>query len=144
MKDFFINEIITLKKLLQNNFNEEFKELNLKSSEIKLIHILSFNEGESQAELAKRLECDKAHIHRLVIKLLMKKIICFANQKHVNCRNIHITLTDHGKEIAKKINKKLQEWQKNIIEGIYIEDLFATKRVFNQIIDNLRKEKKDV
>lgn len=144
MEEFIINEIVNLKKNKQTYFNEEFKEFNLKSSEIKLIHILSFIEGESQAELAKRLDCDKAHIHRIVIKLLMKKIIFISNEKQRNCRNLKIRLTEHGKEISQKINKKMEEWKSKLIKGISQEDFDAIKRVFAKLNENLNKENKNV
>lgn len=144
MYDCFAHEIITLKKQLQTFFNEKFKEFNLKSSEINLIHILSLNEGKSQAELAKRMDCDKAHIHRLIIKLVVKNIVTFSNKKNENSRNLQISLTENGKKIANNINKKLKEWKSTIINNISIEDLNATKRVLSQLIKNLDKENIDV
>ena len=141
MHNLLIQEIYTIKKHLHTFFNEEFKELNLKSSEIKFIHILSLSDGESQVELSKRLDCDKSHIHRLVIKLLMKKIIFLSKNKEENCRNVQIKLTENGKEIAEIINKKIKEWQLKTIKGIDDDDLKATQRVFNQLINNLKKEK---
>lgn len=141
MNDFFINEIVSLKKDLQTSFNCEFDEFNLKSSEIKLIHILSKSKGESQAELAKKLDCDKSHIHRIVIKLLMKKVICISKEKQAQSRKIQILLTSFGKEIAEKINKKLKEWKSKLIEGISIKDIDTIKNVFHQISENLKKEK---
>ena len=143
MHDFFSNEFITLKKNLQTCFNEDFKEFNLKSSEIKLIHILSKIEGESQAELAKKLDCDKAHIHRIVIKLLLKKIVRFSNEKKENHRNVKIILTESGKEIANKINKNLKEWKSKLIKGVNEQDIETVKKVINQIGNNLKKEKEN-
>jgi len=144
MNKFFTNEILSLKKNIQTYFNDVFKDLNLKSSEIKLIHILSKVQGESQAELAKRLDCDKAHIHRIVIKLMMKKIILISNEKSETCRNLKIMLTEHGKKIAEIINKKLENCQSTITKGINIEDINATKRVLQQMNSNIKKEKDNV
>ena len=141
MDEFFVNEIISIKKILQSHFNDYAKDFNLKGSEIKLIHILSLTGEESQAELAKRMDCDKAHIHRIVIKLLFKKIICFDDIKKDNCRNIKIKLSKHGHEIADKVNKKMEEWKSKIIQGVNLEDLEATRRLFAQVVNNLNKEK---
>lgn len=144
MESSLINEISTLRKTMQTFLNEEAKTFNLNSSEIKLIHILSLNEGESQAELAKRIDCDKAHIHRIVIKLLIKKLIHISNNKSDKCRNSKITLTQRGKEIAEEINKKLLKWKSIIINGISQEDISATRRVLEQIINNIKKEIENV
>ena len=139
MESLFLSQIIVLKKTIQSFLNEEAKVFNLNASEMKLIHILSFYEGESQAELAKRMDCDKAHIHRIVIKLFIKKIIHISNKKEDNCRNVRIMLTEQGKQIAEKINKKHQEWKSILIRGISQEDITATKRVLDQIINNIKE-----
>lgn len=144
MEEFVSNQINLLKKNMQIYFNNQFKEFNLKSSEVKLIHILSLIKGESQAELAKMLDCDKAHIHRIVIKLLMKKIIYISNEKKVNCRNLQISLTEHGEEISKKINKKMEEWQSKLIKGISYDEISTARTVLNKINENLSKENKNV
>ena len=142
MNDFFTNEIVAFKKQLQSYFNDEFKDINLKSSEIKLIHILSFCQGLSQIEIAKKLDCDKAHIHRIVIKLMMKKIISY--KKNESTRNLKVVLTEHGRKISKEINKKLEKWQSTIIKGIEASDLDATKRVLQHLTENMKKEKDNV
>ena len=143
MEENLINkEIIGLKKHLQTFLNESFKEHNLKSAEIQVIHILSILGEESQAELAKKLNCDKSHIHRTVFKLLLKKIIIFSNNE--NKRKIKILLTEYGKEIAEKINKKIKDWKLKITEGISKEEIEITKVVFQKIIDNINKEDKNV
>lgn len=141
MTDSFSNEIISLKKNIQTYFNEEFKEFNLKSSEIKLINILSKSNEESQVELAKKLDCDKAHIHRIVVKLLMKKIIFIASEKQEKTRNFKIKLTEHGLQIAEKINKKLEQWKLRLIKGINLKDIEIAKSVISQMSKNLNKEK---
>lgn len=144
MEEFVSNQINLLKKNMQIYFNNQFKEFNLKSSEVKLIHILSLIKGESQTELAKMLDCDKAHIHRIVIKLLMKKIIYISNEKKENCRNLQISLTEHGEEISKKINKKMEEWQSKLIKGISYDEISTARTVLNKINENLSKENKNV
>lgn len=74
MKGLLIDTTIFLKKQLQRFINEEFKEYNLKSAEILFMQIL-FQKGEkSQIEMTRLLDCDKAHTHRIVTKLIEKNL----------------------------------------------------------------------
>ncbi len=136
MNNSIFKSLPLVKKHLQSYLNEEFKELNLKSSEMFFMSIL-YNEGDrSQIEITHDIECDKSHTHRIVSKLLNKKLINYVNNISENTRNIKLTLTDKGRELACRFDKAINNWHKIIIKGISKEDLTTTKKVIEKIIGN--------
>lgn len=137
-----------VKRHLQSYLNEEFKDLNLKSSEMLFMNIL-YNEGDrSQIEITRDIECDKAHTHRIVFKLLNKKLIKYVKGNGENTRNIKLTLTDEGRKFASQFDTAISPWHKIIVQGISKEDLNTTKRVVEKIVENAANfknlEKKNV
>ena len=148
MNNSIFKSIPLIKKHLQSYLNEEFKSLNLKSSEMLFMNIL-YNEGDkSQTEITHDIECDKAHTHRIVFKLLSKKLVKYVKRKDDNTRNIKLTLTEEGKKFASKFNAAIQDWHKIMLQGISKEDLDTTKKVVEKILENTANlknlEKKNV
>lgn len=148
MRNSILKKLPLVKRHLQSYLNDEFKDLNLKSSEMLFMNILYVDGDKSQAEITHDIECDKAHTHRIVFKLLNKNLIKYVGDKGENKRNSKLTLTDEGKKIACKFDKAINSWHKLMIEGISKEDLATTKKVIEKIIENATNlknmEKKNV
>lgn len=141
MKGLLIDTTIFLKKQLQRFINEEFKEYNLKSAEILFMQIL-FQKGEkSQIEMTRLLDCDKAHTHRIVAKLIEKKLVYYIDNEHEHIKNQKLALTPEGKQISTKSNNFLKIWNSKLVEGIDEKDLVVAREVINKIIDNANKIK---
>lgn len=94
---------------MQSYLNEKFKELNLSSSEIFIMHLLYIENSPSQSKLAHLLECDKSHVNRITSKLIDKNLICYSddqNQNDKHIRNIGLKLTPLGESYAKNLIMK--------------------------------------
>lgn len=136
MDKIIINSLHNIKKNMQSFLNKEFKDLNLKSSEVILLRVLNCEGKLSQTTLARKLDCDKAHIHRITNKLLDKDLIIFAEVDSQKSRNLILELTKKGKVIISQINNSMENWIKQIKQGINEDDLETFKRVVEKLIFN--------
>ena len=136
-----IDVMVFIKKQMQSYLNDEFKELNLKSSEIILLHILFKENCKSQIELSRIIECDKAHIHRIVFKLIDKNLIEYSKE-NVLSKNSKLFLTNNGHDVANKIDKALNLWYSKLLKGISKENLNITRNVVKQMLYNAQHLKK--
>ena len=137
----FVDVMVFIKKQMQSYLNDEFKELNLKSSEIILLHILFKENCKSQIELSRIIECDKAHIHRIVFKLIDKNLIEYSKE-NVLSKNSKLFLTNNGHDVANKIDKTLNLWYSKLLKGISKENLNITRNVVKQMLYNAQHLKK--
>lgn len=137
----FINVVVFIKKQMQSYLNDEFKSLNLKSSEMILLHILFKESCKSQIELSRIIECDKAHIHRIVFKLIDKNLIEYSKKYELG-KNSKLNLTDSGYDVASKIDKSLKLLYSKLLKGISKENLNITHNVIKQMLHNAEQLKK--
>lgn len=139
MNGFFIRTIVAIKKNLQSYLNEKFKELNLSSSEIFIMHLLYIENSPSQSKLAHLLECDKSHVNRITSKLIDKNLICYSNDQNQNdkhIRNIGLKLTPLGESHAKKFDHEIKKSINMLNSGITKEEEEITKRVLLKMLNN--------
>lgn len=135
MNKFLVSTFTFLKKQLQSYLNEEFKDYNLKSSQLLFLYILHNNGSLSQTEISKILECDKAHIHRIVSSLIDKKYIQYDEEKE-HSKNLKLTLTSSGHELSLKVDKAMNKWNKFMQNGLNEEELKIAKKVALKVIEN--------
>lgn len=138
MDNFFIRTITSIKKNMQSYINERFKEYNLSSSQIFLIHILYKKGSQSQSSLAQILGCDKAHINRNIVKLIDKDYIKYSPPLTENRRNSKLCLTDKGKLLEKKFNYTIVKSMNCLQKGITKDEYEATKKVLEKMLFNSR------
>ena len=127
------NQLNTIKKQLQHYLNSNFKELNIKSSEMIFLRVLDKVGKTSQTELAKRLECDKSHIHRITNKLLGKDLIRFIDNSIAKTRNNILEISEKGKFVINKVNNSIKIWTEKIVNGISEEEL----NIFHSVIEKI-------
>ncbi len=135
MNLFFINIMVLVRKHLQSYLNDEFKTKNIKSSEIFLMQILYRDGDKSQIELARIIECDKSHIHRIVSKLIDKNLIEYSKD-YKQSKNLKLTLTSEGKIFSAKIDKVIKTWHTKLLKGINSSDLKTARTVMKQLLHN--------
>ena len=101
-----------------------------------------FQKGEkSQIEITRLFDCDKAHTHRIVTKLIEKKLVYYIDNEHEHIKNQKLALTPEGKQISTKSNNFLKIWNSKLVEGIDEKDLVVAREVIRKIIDNANKIK---
>ena len=142
MNRYILSSIAQIRKCLQSFLNEEFKALNLRSSELFFMQILYNGGDKAQIEISRTMECDKAHIHRMVLKLLDKKLIKFNENEQDHIKNNKLTLTEEGKKISSKFTSIIEKWNKNLIKGISKDELNTVNIVIQKLLKNAYDYKK--
>ena len=130
------NDLNSIKKHLQRYLNYTLKDLNIKSAEMIFLRVLWGMENTSQIEVARKLDCDKSHIHRLTCKLLEKELIYFPENYIDKTRNNILKLTEKGKEIINRVNLTIETWLKKITSGIDKNEIDIFKKVIAKITQN--------
>ena len=106
------NTILTKFKEITKRLFLMHKELlsnvNIKRSYYTILTVLSINESLTQTTLGEVCGMDKPAISRLVNKMETESLI-EKNYKDGNKKNIHISLSQKGKEIFLNLNKKLEQ-----------------------------------
>ncbi|MDR3291410.1 MAG: MarR family transcriptional regulator [Methanobrevibacter sp.] len=123
------------------------QDLNITHGQIRFILLLKMNENPSQEEIAHHLLLSRGTTAKSLRKLDDENII----QRTVdpnNRRKYGVVLTDKGKEIAKKIEKIDEDWEKSIYKNFkgdnkeIIMDLLkeiaisSMKTIYDENIDN--------
>lgn len=142
MNKFLVETFSYLRKQLQSYLNEEFKDYNLKSSEIFFMQLLHNNGPLSQIEISKLLECDKAHIHRTVSRLIEKGYVVRLDEKE-HIKNSKLLLTQSGQELSIKVEKAINKWNKFMLKGVSDEDIKIARKVAIKIFENACNFKKN-
>lgn len=142
MNRYILSSIAQIRKCLQSFLNEEFKALNLRSSELFFMQILYNGGDKAQIEISRTMECDKAYIHRMVLKLLDKKLIKFNENEQDHIKNNKLTLTEKGKKISSKFTSIIEKWNKNLIKGISKDELNTVNIVIQKLLKNAYDYKK--
>ena len=125
-----------IKKQLQKYLNEKLKPFNITGAEAGFIKFLSENNNCRQSELSKNFECDKAHIHRVVSKLVEKDIIQIGEKQE-------LILTSKGLSFVDSTEKALVEWKERMIQGVSKQELDMAKNILKKFADNAINAKKE-
>ena len=136
MNAFLENHLHSIKKQLQHYLNYTFKDSNIKSSEILFLRVLKKIGKTSQICLAKHLECDKSHVHRITNKLLEKGFISFSDNNATKIRKNIIEITHLGNQIIDKVDSAMNNWFAQLKKGISEEELYVFKTVVQKITQN--------
>lgn len=135
------NSFNSIKKNFQRYLNYTCKDLNIKSSEIIFLRVLKNIGKTSQIELARKIECDKSHIHRITNKLLDKELIRFPDNYIAGTRNLILEITEKGNQVIEKVNLAVEKWFEKIKSGIDEEELNICKLVLTKITKNANQIK---
>lgn len=139
MLDLMQIHFFMLRKQFQGYINDVFKKKNLKSSEVMILAILYQFGEKSKTEISKILECDKAHIHRIVNRLIDKNLIRYTSDCSGHARNVKLCLTDTGVKISSEFVSSIQKWNKLLREGVSNEEIEVVKNVIQKMMHNSEK-----
>ncbi|MDR3222817.1 MAG: MarR family transcriptional regulator [Methanobrevibacter sp.] len=132
LDDSVMAELISfIYKGYNNYLIHRIQDLNITHGQIRFILLLKTNENSSQEEIAHHLLLSRGTTAKSLRKLDDENII----QRTVdpnNRRKYGVVLTDKGKEIAKKIEKIDDDWEKSIYKNFKEDD--------KEIIRDLLKE----
>lgn len=137
MSDNIVNKVYLIKKHFQKFLNHELVKFDLKSSEAFFIEIL-YKEGmQTQSTLTRFAGCNKSHTHRIIAKLIEKKLIIEYQADIHHTKNILFKLTERGKKIAQTIKSTIiAKWEKRLKSGISDNEIAIAKNVIDKIYQN--------
>ena len=119
-----------IKKQCHSFMTEELKDLDISGAEAPFIKYLSQHPNCRQTDLSKAFDCDKSHTHRIISKLIEKKIISQAEQSN------SFSLTDKGKSMVATINKTTKKWIDTLCYGISKEEEQIALSILKKCADN--------
>lgn len=134
-----IPSLSLFKKSFHSLVNKQCQKFNLTSAELFLLGILHKHGDEHQIEIARNMDCDKAHIHRITCKLTEKGLIEFIDCNHGKNQKVH--LTAKGKNITKSFDDIVASIMDIIYEGVDSEDIATTAKTIEKFAQNILKYK---
>lgn len=105
-----------------------------------LLFILDVNGGQSQKELAKRLNVKPSTI-AVMLKRMEKTNLVERKQDDKDQRISRVYITEEGKKICEKSKEILNTLEEECFGNLSLEDKANLKRLFMQIRDNLKTSK---
>lgn len=109
MKERFETFTVLIAKISRNIRkikNQEMAEYGLRSAHVSCLYYLYSSNGLTATELCERCEEDKATISR-ALDFLEEKAFIVCKSKHAKRYNSPLYLTDKGREVGRKIAKKI-------------------------------------
>lgn len=126
----------TSSRFFKRAINKRLKEFGITTSQCSVLRLI-YNEGEmSQAEIASKLEGDKATIGS-VIAILCDKGYLEKNVHEKDNRAYQIGLTAKSKVMMSDIEKMSQEVSGESLKGLSQEEIKVFYKVLNKMIENL-------
>lgn len=150
MKEFDYEQfLIYLRKFqnkIQRQFNRDMKTLNLSSTYVGIIMVLSRKEeGYSMSELSRLISVDNALMTRN-IKELEKINYVYRNREKESQRKYHICLTDEGRKIASSLQIIVDEKKESFVKKFTEEEQKILKKagqiVIEKFLNEIEKENK--
>lgn len=102
----------------------------------RLLMTLSENEFESQSELAHALGISTATV-TVSLKKMERDGYIQKSVKEKDSRANFVKLTPKGEEVVKKSRKRIEDLEKQMLEGFSEEELVTLRRFLRRIYDNL-------
>ena len=127
-----------IKKNCIQFLNDNLRPLNITSGEMPFIQFLNDHKECRQSDLSKSFDCNKAHTHRVITKLIDKNIVQYST---VNPQLI--SLTAKGKSLCKKINVAHQNWLTSLSNGISQQEIETAFNVIKKCAENSNKLKSE-
>lgn len=126
----------------QKDIFEKVKPSGLTMGQPKIIDYLSYHDGANQKEIAIACNIEPGSLTSILNRMEDKGIIVRKILNN-NRRTYHIFLTEKGKELQLTVTEAFAQLEKQAFAGISEEEKEKFMKIFNQINDNLKKERKD-
>jgi DNA-binding MarR family transcriptional regulator len=114
---------------LRKSFNKEIKEFNISSEQYAVLNLINKKEV-TPTEISQIFNKDKAAITRFINSLEKKG---FVKKKSIDKRSYKLFITEKGKEVLEKVDKKAAKFRKKIDSNISKEEIECLFEVFDKI-----------
>ena len=135
----FVTAITQINRSIQRLKSQEMANFGLKGTHVMCLYQLRRHpEGMTVGQLAQACEEDKAAVSRSVSELRERSLVTVPESAGRRYR-ASITLTDDGREITERMNRKIIEAVLAAAQGYTPEERDIFYRVLLQISDNLQR-----
>lgn len=146
MNDSLISSLLLFKKSFHSIINMQCLKYNLTSAELFLLGVLEKEGDLHQIEIAKKISCDKSHVHRTSLRLEEKGLIEITLNDNEKSQRLH--LTKAGEKITKAVDNIISSIKDTIYSGVSEKDLLLVAKTVKKFTQNIltykEKEKKNV
>lgn len=133
-----IDLIFGLKHICTQKEQRLMKQLNLTESEYRALAALSSLNSFGCVMLAKQINLSKSRTSRIIDKLLQNKFIA-QSKSASDRRQQNYILTRKGKNAADKINKVMNECEKQIRKSLKPSDIKSIRHLITEISSVISK-----
>lgn len=106
----FHHSINTLSRSITAFFDKHFEESGLATSYVELLVLIRENDSLSQKDIALAMDLAPSTITRFISKLEEMNLV----EKHRDAREVVVKLTEKGDNLAKNLQKKYKQAEKEL------------------------------
>lgn len=128
-------------RLIKRNLDTKLLEFDITTSQWAVLKLLSVESILTQAQIAERLNSDRATCGCIIDRLAKKEMI-FKKINVTDRRAFDISLSQKGIRLVEIFTERALESNKQALKGISENDIKILYKVLRQITDNLEEEKK--
>ncbi len=141
MKDQFPFAVARVTRRWRKLLDERLKDLGVTQARwTTMVYLQQGGEGLTQRELAALMAIENPTLVRLLDSLENQKLIeRRACPKDRRARRLH--LTDPGREFMEVLSARADALREEMLEGISLDDIENSLKVFHKILDNAEKQK---
>lgn len=128
-------------RLIKRNLDTRLLEFDITTSQWAVLKLLSVESTLTQAQIAEKLNSDRATCGSIIDRLAKKELIL----KKINAtdrRSFDISLSQKGIRLVKTLTECAFESNMQALKGISENDIKILYKVLRQITDNLEGDKK--
>lgn len=138
-EDFFLS-LLELSVAHANKSREGFKKLDLSEGQPKILYILEKQDGHLQKDLADLCRIRQSTLTVMLGKMEEKNLV-YKEKVLVSGgkRAYSIYLTEHGRDMAEKVKKLMEETDGNCLKGFTEEEIKKFLELLNRASRNLNE-----
>lgn len=125
-------------RLLRRNLDSKLVEYDITTSQWAVLKLLSAESPLTQAQIAERLNSDRA-TSGSVIERLIKKELLLKTTNPTDRRAFDISLTQNGIDIVESLTKLAEESNQQALQGIPECEVMTLYKILQQITNNLEE-----
>lgn len=127
------------KHLMESRSAQLRKEFGLKRMELEVLYFLSISgERNTSADICRYLNVNKGHISQTMDSLGRMHFLK-AVQDRNDRRYVHYLLTEEAQEVVEGIQRNWEDMNRQIFDGITVEEQEIYKRISEKIRNNMEK-----
>ena len=128
----------TSARFIKRKMDKNLERYNLTTSQWAVIKLLSKKRELTQAQIAEKLNSDRATAGTVITNLYEKKYVNKVIDEK-DSRSYLISLTEKAKDIVKEIDLIVEDVTKEALTGISDEEREVLHKALRQVINNLSK-----